>query len=67
VDLGIDDLHCVLSSRGVPSASGAVLARQFQGPSVARPSFMTRASDSRVIQRHQARYKVWPPLMVRAY
>jgi hypothetical protein len=34
VDLGIDDLHRVLSSRGVPSASGAVPARRLQGPSV---------------------------------
>ena len=34
VDLGIDDLHRVLSSRGVPSASGAALARRLHGLSV---------------------------------
>ena len=34
VDLGIDDLHGVLSSHGVPSASEAGPARRLQGPIV---------------------------------
>src|SRR4029453_18525638 len=58
VDLGIDDLHRMLSSRCVPSALGAVLVRQ--GPRVHDPELLPLKCTT-ALDYHSIRCGLWEP------